>query len=79
MDCFFESWAEIAAFLGRLVFMRCPLCGASGALGSHGFIYGYNLQAAFATARLAVAAIGKHCGKGGFQSLEKPPKRRNRK
>ncbi len=40
---------------------------------------GYNLQAAFATARLAVAAIGKRCGKGGFQSLEKPPKRRSRK
>lgn len=41
MNCFFESWAEIAAFLGRLVFMRCPLCGASGALGSHGFIRGW--------------------------------------
>ena len=27
---------------------------------------GYNLQAAFSTARLAVAAIGKHCGKGAY-------------
>ncbi len=40
---------------------------------------GYNLQAAFSTARLAVADIGKRCGKGGFQSLEKAAKRRMRK
>ena len=41
---------------------------------------GYTLQAAFSTARLAVAAIGKRCGKtGGFQSLEKPPKQWRRK
>ena len=33
---------------------------------------GYNLQAAFSSARLAVAAIGKRCGKGEFQTLEKP-------
>ncbi|MEN7973838.1 MAG: aminoacetone oxidase family FAD-binding enzyme, partial [Verrucomicrobiota bacterium] len=33
---------------------------------------GYNLQAAFSSARLAVAAIGKRCGKGGYQPLEKP-------
>jgi predicted Rossmann fold flavoprotein len=32
---------------------------------------GYNLQAAFSTARLAVADIGRRCGKKGFQSLEK--------
>ncbi len=36
---------------------------------------GYNLQAAFATARLAVLAIAKRCGKkGGFQTLEAPQK-----
>jgi len=40
---------------------------------------GYNLQAAFASARLAVAAIGKCCGKGGFRPLEKPTKHRMRK
>ena len=40
---------------------------------------GYNLQAAFSTARLAVADIGKRCGKGGFKSLEKTAKRRMRK
>jgi predicted Rossmann fold flavoprotein len=32
---------------------------------------GYNLQAAFSTARLAVADIGRRCGKKGFQPLEK--------
>ena len=31
---------------------------------------GYNLQAAFSSARLAVAAIGKRCGKGDYQPLE---------
>lgn len=36
---------------------------------------GYNLQAAFSTARLAVAAIGKRCGKGGFPALENPSER----
>ena len=40
---------------------------------------GYNLQAAFSTARLAVGEIGKRCGKGGFRALEKPAKRRARK
>ncbi len=39
---------------------------------------GYNLQAAFSTARLAVAGIGKRCGKGTFQSLEKPSAQRSR-
>ncbi len=33
---------------------------------------GYNLQAAFSTARLAVSSVGKRCGKGSFKSLEKP-------
>lgn len=33
---------------------------------------GYNLQAAFSTARLAVLNIGKRCGKKGFQPLEAP-------
>ncbi|MDF7801212.1 aminoacetone oxidase family FAD-binding enzyme [Pontiellaceae bacterium B1224] len=36
---------------------------------------GYNLQAAFSTARLAVASIGKRCGKKGFQPLEKESKK----
>ncbi len=36
---------------------------------------GYNLQAAFATARLAVAAVGKRCGKNGYLPLEMPKKR----
>ncbi len=40
---------------------------------------GYNLQAAFSTARLAVASIGKQCGKGAFHSLEKPKKQWIRK
>jgi predicted flavoprotein YhiN len=35
---------------------------------------GYNLQAAFSTARLAVSKIGKRCGKGGFQPLDVSPK-----
>ncbi|MDF7823711.1 aminoacetone oxidase family FAD-binding enzyme [Pontiellaceae bacterium B12227] len=36
---------------------------------------GYNLQAAFATARLAVSSVAKRCGKkDGFQTLEAPPK-----
>ena len=40
---------------------------------------GYNLQAAFASARLAVASIGKDCGKSGFRPVEKPTKRRTRR
>jgi predicted Rossmann fold flavoprotein len=40
---------------------------------------GYNLQAAFATARLAVAAIGKRCGKGEYVVLKKTTPRRFRK
>ncbi len=33
---------------------------------------GYNLQAAFSSARLAVAAIGRRCGKRGYVPLAKP-------
>jgi predicted Rossmann fold flavoprotein len=40
---------------------------------------GYNLQAAFSSARLAVADIGRRCGKGGFRVLEKPAHTRKRK
>lgn len=40
---------------------------------------GYNLQAAFSSARLAVAAIGKRCGKGGFRPLEKTTKKAAKK
>lgn len=40
---------------------------------------GYNLQAAFSTARLAVAAIGKRCGKGSYLALEKPSESQKRK
>ncbi|MDZ8119681.1 aminoacetone oxidase family FAD-binding enzyme [Pontiella agarivorans] len=36
---------------------------------------GYNLQAAFSTARLAVEQIGKRCGRKGFQPLLAPPKK----
>lgn len=40
---------------------------------------GYNLQAAFSTARLAVSNIGKRCGKKGYQPLEAPkvPKKKS--
>jgi len=67
---------------------KCPgLYFAGEVLDIDGPTGGYNLQAAFSTARLAVAAIGKHCGKGGFPPLplagerrrsvrEKPPSRR---
>lgn len=41
MKWFFKCWSEIDAFLDRLTAMRCPECGASGAFGKHGFIYGY--------------------------------------
>jgi len=37
---------------------------------------GYNLQAAFSTARLAVTAIGKRCGKGELAVHEKPAGRK---
>ena len=40
MNCFFKDVSEIVAFLGKLLFMRCPNCGVSGTLGKHGFIYG---------------------------------------
>ncbi len=58
----------------------CPgLYFAGEVLDIDGPTGGYNLQAAFSTARLAVGAIGKRCGKGGFHALEKPAKRRPRK
>jgi len=59
---------------------KCPgLYFAGEVLDIDGPTGGYNLQAAFATARLAVSSIGKRCGKGGFRSLEKAPKRWKRK
>ncbi len=52
---------------------KCPdLYFAGEVLDIDGPTGGYNLQAAFSSARLAVASIGKRCGKGGFQTLEKP-------
>lgn len=52
---------------------KCPgLYFAGEVLDIDGPTGGYNLQAAFSSARLAVAAIGKRCGKGEFQRLEKP-------
>ena len=41
MIYFFTDWSEIDAFLDKLLFMRCPKCGASGTLGRHGFIKGW--------------------------------------
>jgi len=59
---------------------KCPgLYFAGEVLDIDGPTGGYNLQAAFSSARLAVASIGKRCGKGGFQALEKAPKRWKRK
>jgi len=59
---------------------KCPgLYFAGEVLDIDGPTGGYNLQAAFSSARLAVASIGKRCGKGGFQSFEKAPKRWKRK
>ena len=59
---------------------QCPGLYFSGeVIDVDGPTGGYNLQAAFSTARLAVAAIGKRCGKGGFARLEKPAARRRRK
>ena len=50
---------------------KCPgLYFAGEVLDVDGPTGGYNLQAAFSTARLAVASIGKRCGKKGFQPLE---------
>lgn len=58
----------------------CPgLYFAGEVLDIDGPTGGYNLQAAFSTARLAVGAIGRRCGKGGFQPLEKPAQRKRRK
>ncbi len=37
---------------------------------------GYNLQAAFSTARLGVASLARRSGRGGFKSLEKQVKKR---
>jgi predicted Rossmann fold flavoprotein len=52
---------------------KCPgLYFAGEVLDIDGPTGGYNLQAAFSSARLAVAAIGKRCGKGGFPVLQKP-------
>ncbi len=52
---------------------KCPgLYFAGEVLDIDGPTGGYNLQAAFSTARLAVAAVGKRCGKGGYAPLQKP-------
>ena len=49
---------------------KCPgLYFAGEVLDIDGPTGGYNLQAAFSSARLAVSAIGKRCGKGGFMPL----------
>ena len=41
---------------------------------------GYNLQAAFSTARMAVASVAKQCGKAAhYAPLEKPAKQRRRR
>jgi predicted flavoprotein YhiN len=59
---------------------KCPGLYFSGeVLDIDGPTGGYNLQAAFSTARLAAGAIGKRCGKGGFKPLEKPAMRKRRK
>ncbi|MEA2068084.1 MAG: NAD(P)/FAD-dependent oxidoreductase, partial [Verrucomicrobiota bacterium] len=59
---------------------KCPgLYFAGEVLDVDGPTGGYNLQAAFSTARLAVAAIGKRYGKRGFQALEKPSNPRRRR
>lgn len=59
---------------------KCPgLYFAGEVLDVDGPTGGYNLQAAFSTARLAVAAIGKRCGKGGYARLDKPSTGRRRK
>ncbi|MCF7817163.1 MAG: aminoacetone oxidase family FAD-binding enzyme [Kiritimatiellales bacterium] len=55
---------------------KCPgLYFAGEVLDIDGPTGGYNLQAAFSTARLAVAAIGRRCGKAGFPAWEPPPKK----
>jgi len=52
---------------------KCPgLYFAGELLDVDGPTGGYNLHAAFATARLGVESIAKRCGKAGFQPLEKP-------
>jgi len=37
MRVFFESWAEIDAFVKRLDLVVCPRCGAQGAMARHGW------------------------------------------
>lgn len=59
---------------------KCPgLYFAGEVLDIDGPTGGYNLQAAFASARMAVVSIGNRCGKGGFPPLEKPKKHWTRK
>ena len=41
MNVFFADWDEVEGFLQQRPWMRCPYCGAVGALGRHGFILGY--------------------------------------
>ena len=54
---------------------KCPgLYFAGEVLDIDGPTGGYNLQAAFSTARLAVAAIGKRCGKGALHSASRKEK-----
>lgn len=57
---------------------KCPgLYFAGEVMDVDGPTGGYNLQAAFASARLAVGAIGKRCGKRGYQPLASPGKGRS--
>lgn len=58
---------------------KCPgLYFAGEVMDVDGPTGGYNLQAAFATARLAVAAIGKRCGKAGYAVVAPAPEKRKR-
>ena len=65
MNLFFESWADIKAFLNRLVAMRCPFCGASGSLVRHGFIYGYVDDRCIDQSGIRARRIRCHPRKGG--------------
>lgn len=59
---------------------KCPgLYFAGEMLDIDGPTGGYNLQAAFSTARLAVAAVGRRCGKKGYRPIEKPSNPRRRR
>jgi hypothetical protein len=72
MNIFFENWDEVELFLLRLPFMCCPICGASGSMGKHGYIYGYVNDRGMYDIRAKRIRCRPHMGGCGYSPSLRP-------